>query len=370
MPSFQPFVMERWQSLHENRVEFNLSESGVHPLTVGDLLGLAGASIDDLGIGYGQSNGSDVLRQRIAALYPDPGDDAVVVMNGSAEANFAVMWELVSTGDAVAVLAPTYMQTPGLARTVGADVRWVPLRETLGWQPDPDEIRAIDARTRLIIVTNPGNPTGAILQDAARDAVIDAAERTGAWILADEVYTGAELEGPETPSFFGRHPRVVGTGSLSKAYGLPGLRVGWAVAPPELAASLWARSDYTTISPGALTDHLAALALRSDVRPRILERTRRLLHEGLGILESWFRETGGFTWRRPDAGAICFARYHLDIDSDRLAETLRADYSVLVVPGAHFDRDRFLRIGFGEPAHLGPALERVGAALAAIGAGH
>jgi len=368
MPAFRPFVMERWQSLHENRVEFNLSESGVHPLTVGELLALADASIDTLGIGYGQSNGSDVLRERIARLYGDAADDAVVVMNGSAEANFAVTWELVSPGDAVAVLAPAYMQTPGLARAFDADVREVPLREELGWQPDPDEIRAIPGRTRLIVVTNPGNPTGAILNDVARDAVIDAAERTGAWILADEVYTGAELEGSETSSFFGRHPRVVATGSLSKAYGLPGLRVGWATAPSELAARLWARSDYTTISPGALTDHLATLALRPDVRPRILERTRRLLHEGIEILETWFRATGGFTWRRPDAGAICFARYDLDIESAQLAETLRAEYSVLVVPGAHFDRDRFLRIGFGEPALLRPALERVGAALAAIGA--
>ena len=369
MSSFQPFVMERWQSLHENRVAHNLSESGVHPLTVGELLGLANASIDGLGIGYGQSNGSDILRQRIARLYPHAGADAVAVMNGSAEANFAVMWELVSPGDVVAVLAPTYMQTPGLARAFDAAVHMVPLREELGWQPDPDEIRALDGRIRIIVVTNPGNPTGAILNDAARDAVIDAAERTGAWILADEVYTGAELEGPETPSFFGRHPRVVATGSLSKAYGLPGLRLGWAVAPPDLAARLWARSDYTTISPGELTDHLAALALRPDVRPRILERTRGLLHEGIRILEAWFREAGGFTWRRPDAGAICFARYDADIDSARLAETLRADYSVLVVPGAHFDRDRFLRLGFGAPASLRPALERVGSALAAIGAG-
>jgi len=136
-----------------------------------------------------------------------------------------------------------------------------------------------------------------------------------------------------------------------------------------LAERLWSRSDYTTISPGELTDHLAALALRADVRPRILERTGALLHAGLDILEGWFRATGGFTWRRPDAGAICFARYALPIDSALLAERLRTEYGVLVVPGAHFDRDRFLRIGFGAPATLEPALERVAAALGALGAG-
>jgi hypothetical protein len=360
MSIFQPFLMERWQSLHENRVEHNLSESGVHPLTVGELLRLAGESIDSLGIGYGQSNGSDPLRARIAALYRGARDTGVVVMNGSAEANFAVMWELVRPGDAVAVLAPTYMQTPGLARAFGADVREIPLREGHGWQPDPDEIAStVDSRTRLIVVTNPGNPTGAILTGEACTALLDAAERTGAWILADEVYAGAEVDGPVTPSLFGRHPRVIATGSLSKAWGLPGLRVGWAVAPDPLAERLWARSDYTTISPGQLTDHLATLALRPDVRGPILQRTRGLIHEGIDILEAWMGEVGGFKWRKPDAGAIGFLRYAHPIGSLALAERLRADQSVLVVPGAHFDRESFLRIGFGTPATLRPALDRM-----------
>lgn len=369
MTGFQPFLMERWQSLHENRVAHNLSESGVHPLTVGELLDLARASIDDLGIGYGQSNGSDLLRSRIAALYPGADATNVTVMNGGAEANFAVLWELVGAGDNVAVVTPTYMQAPGLARAFRAEVREIPLREELGWQPEPADIaRAIDGRTRLVVVTNPGNPTGSLLDPAARTALLDAAERAGAWILADEVYAGAELEGPETPSFFGLHPRVIAIGSLSKAYGLPGLRIGWAVAPAAIAERLWARSDYTTISPGTLTDFLATLALEPGVRTRILARTRALLHEGIGILEDWLITTGGFTWVRPRAGAICFPRYSLPLESGALAERLRADYGVLVVPGSHFERDRFLRIGFGAPGTLRPALDRVGAALRELAA--
>jgi len=364
MHRFRPFLMERWQSTYEYVVDFNLSESGVHPLTVGELLALAGADVDQLLLGYGQSNGSIELRQLIARHYRGANETNVVVTNGSAEANFVAMWHLVEPGDAVAVVVPAYMQTPGLAHALGAEVREIPLRLELGWQPDPDEIAArVTEKTRAIVVTNPNNPTGSILNADARRALVHAADRVGAWILADEVYTGAERNGVVTPSFFGEYPRVVATGSVSKAYGLPGLRVGWVVAPADVAAAAWARTDYTTISPGELTDRLASLALRPDVRSRILERTRDYLGTGFGILEEWLGENG-FSWLAPDAGAICFAKYDIPINSTVLAERLRVDRSVLVVPGDHFGIDGYVRFGYGlpEPA-LRTALERVSETL-------
>jgi aspartate/methionine/tyrosine aminotransferase len=361
MSTFHPFAMERWQSTYENRVEFNLSESGVHPLTLRELLDIGRANVDDVLLGYGQSNGSDVLRARIAALYENGGDDGVVVCNGSAEANFITMWDLVRAGEEIAVVVPTYMQTYGLAQNIGARVVEIPLREELGWQPDPDDIaRAITGRTRLIVVTNPGNPTGSTLSGVARAAIVQAAQRTGAWILADEVYRGAEIDGSDTPSFFGTHDRVVATGSLSKAYGLPGLRIGWCMSDASTAERLWARSDYTTISAGELTDQLAAIALDSAVRPKLLERTRGIIRTGLDTLTAWFEATGGFHWHEPAAGAICLARYDADISSDDLAERLRAEQSVLIVPGSHFGLDRYVRFGIGLPtASFEAALGRV-----------
>jgi aspartate/methionine/tyrosine aminotransferase len=396
---FRPFVMERWQSMYENLVAYNLSESGVDPLTLAELLALADAtgvtgapagpanaghrtqpdaaaspSADILHttlLGYGQSNGTDALRSRIAALYAGASADDVVVCNGSAEANFLAMWELVGSGDEVAILVPTYMQTYGLAEAVGARVVEIPLREELGWQPDPADIRRlVTDRTRLIVVTNPGNPTGAILHDDVRAAILDAAQRTGAWILADEVYTGAELGDVETPSFFGAAERVVATGSLSKAYGLPGLRIGWALADRKLAEAIWSRSDYTTISPGELTDRLARVALDPAVRPRLLERTRGMVRRGLDTLEAWLNEQGGFHWRPPDAGAIALVRYDAPIDSADLAERLRTRQSVLVVPGDHFGIGRYMRLSLGvEPEYMRLALERIGRELTASGSG-
>ncbi|MGQ0562790.1 MAG: aminotransferase class I/II-fold pyridoxal phosphate-dependent enzyme [Gemmatimonadota bacterium] len=362
MSYFHPFAMERWQSLHENRVPFNLSESGVHPLSLRELTELSGRDFQDTLLGYGQSNGSDELRARIARLYAGCSAASVVVTNGSAEANFIALWELAQPRDEIAIVVPVYMQASGLARNFGVTVREIWLREENGWQPDAGDLQhAITDRTRVVVVTNPNNPTGAILNPPARAAVIDAAQRAGAWILADEVYRGAELAGDETPSFFGEYERVVATGSLSKAYGLPGLRIGWAVAPEQLADRLWARKDYLTISPGELTDRIAAVALEPGVRPRVLERTRSYLHANLPILSSWLDAAGIFSYTPPQAGAILYARYRLSVDSATLAERLRADHGVLIVPGDHFGMDGFVRIGYGNQANvLRAALARFG----------
>ena len=369
MPTFRPFAMERWQSTYEYRVDHNLSESGVEPLTVRELLSLSGATIDELQLGYGQSNGSDQLRATIASLYRGASADGVMACNGSAEANYIACWRLVEPGDTVAVVVPTYMQTHGLAQNFGARVIEVPLHEELEWQPDPDEVRRLlNGNIRMLVITNPNNPTGATLNPAARAALGEGAERTGAWILADEVYTGAELSAVETTSFFCEHPRVIATGSLSKAYGLPGLRVGWALSTPEMAAELWSRKDYTTIAPGALTDHLANLALGDVVRRRITARTRDIIRRGLTVLKPYL-ERWGCSWRDPEAGAICYARYPWEINSSAFAERLRVEQSVLVVPGDQFAMDGYVRFGIGlhdEPHRQ--ALERVDRLVQSLGA--
>src|SRR5216117_2104879 len=230
---FVPFELERWQSTWENRVRFNLSESGVRPLTIQELLGLAGASalpLLDVRLGYSQSNGTDLLRERIAALYPGASPDQVLVTTGSSEANFVTCWRLLEPGggDKVAVMMPNYLQTWGLAQNFGAEVRPFQLHEKEALEPYAEEIRtAIAPGTKLVVVTNPHNPTGHVLSDPSRKVILDRAAEVGAWLLADEVYTGAERGGKTTPSFWGAYDKVVVVNGLSKAYGLPGLRVGW-----------------------------------------------------------------------------------------------------------------------------------------------
>ena len=361
---YAPFRMERWQSTYEHRVRFNLSESGVHPLTVSELLALAGRDpgLESVLLGYGQSNGSDELRALIASLYPGASDRSVLVTVGGAEANFTCFWHLFETEERAAVLLPTYGQVPGLLESFGVRLTPVTLLEEEGWQPDLDALEAaLAGGARFVLVTNPNNPTGAALSPESMAAVVEASERHGAWILADEVYAGAESRGPPTPSFWGSHERVLVTNSLSKAYGLPGLRLGWIVGPEELVTTLWGRTDYTTISPASLSDFLARLALEPATRARIGERTRGIVRANLGLLEDWMAaQAGRFRYRPPDAGAICYMRYDAPIGSTDFAEKLRVEKDVLVVPGDHFGMDHYLRIGFGNRAEeLTEALDRV-----------
>ncbi|MGE0158761.1 MAG: aminotransferase class I/II-fold pyridoxal phosphate-dependent enzyme [Gemmatimonadales bacterium] len=346
--------MERWQSTYEHRVRYNLSESGVHPLSVRELLALGDREMSsvDVHLGYTQSNGSDRLRAAIAADYPGATESCVLVTTGGAEANFAACWHLLENGGRAAVVVPTYEQVPGLIESFGGRIDPVPLVEGQRWQPDLDALgTALDRGARFVLVTNPNNPTGAVLSPENVDRIVELTDRYGAWILADEVYAGAEVDGPRTPSFWGRHERVIATNSLSKAWGLPGLRIGWVVAPPEVVADLWGRTDYTTICPAAVSDALACVALDPPVRTRIHERTQRIVRENLGLLEEWMRaQDGRFRYRPPDAGAICFTGYGERIGSTAFAEKLRVEKDVLVVPGDHFRMDGFVRIGFGIPA--------------------
>jgi len=366
MRDFQPFMMERWMSKFEQDVEYNLSESGAHPITVAELLAGDPEYTDRLlatSLNYPYVNGTPQLRGRIAALYEGATMDGILVTVGAAEANYIATRTLLSAGDEIVIMLPNYMQIWGIAKNHGLRVRTFHLREDLGWAPDLDELEhAVTGSTKLIAVCNPNNPTGHILSRADMDAIVAAADRVGAWILADEVYRGAErLTDEESPSFCGRYDRVVATGSLSKAYGLPGLRIGWAVAPPETIDDIWARHEYVAISATMLSNQLAAVALSPEVRPRLIERTRGYIRKGYPLLQEWMEGHGDtFSLTPPEAAAIAFIRYHLDINSTEFTERLRDEKSVLIVPGDHFGMDHHLRVSYGLPHdYLLPALDRI-----------
>ncbi|MFN2448033.1 MAG: aminotransferase class I/II-fold pyridoxal phosphate-dependent enzyme [Vicinamibacterales bacterium] len=355
----EQFSLERMQSTWENVVDINLSESGVRPLSPRELLAGDARAIDgllDQPLLYTQSNGTPELRSAIAALYPGASESHVQVTNGGSEANFVSVWRLVEPGDEVAMLVPNYLQTWGLARAFGATIReWRLIEDRQGgrWRPDLDALeRIVSERTRLIIICTPNNPTGSRLTSDELDRVATIAARHGTWILSDEVYRGAELDGIDTPSMWGRSERAIITSGLSKAYGLPGLRIGWAIASPAMIESLWSYHDYTTIGPGALSDRLARAALEPATCQRLIDRTRGILRANLPLVEEWLtaHETG-FSWTRPEAGAIVYVRYHYRVRSTTLVDRLRETQSVLIVPGDHFGMDGYLRIGYGESPH-------------------
>ena len=370
--TFVQFDLERWQSVWEHRVRFNLSESGVHAMSLGELLEVTDtdpAALSAVRLGYSQSNGTDALRAAIAGLYPGATADNVLVTVGGSEANFIASWSLLGPGERVTVQVPNYLQIWGFARSTGADINTFPLRFDRGWDPDLDAMRsAIREDTKLVVVTTPNNPTGHIFSADARRAILDRVQQVGAWLLVDEVYQGAERTSDETESWWRsaqgqRYDRMIVTNGLSKAYGLPGLRIGWIVGPPELIASAWQRHDYTVICPSALSDFLAIRVLAA--RRPILERTRRIIRDNYQVLEAWLRSLDDLVeWQAPEAGAICLVKYRLGLDSIQLVERLREAHDVLLVPGAHVGLTNYLRIGFGhEPGHLRDGLAALKAGM-------
>ncbi|MBC8263444.1 MAG: aminotransferase class I/II-fold pyridoxal phosphate-dependent enzyme [Anaerolineales bacterium] len=357
--------MERMMSKWENIVEYNLSESGVHPVTVRGLLDdpTMVEELLDTELNYPQANGIVELREHIAALYPGATADNVLVTVGCAEANFIALQTLLAPGDEMVMMLPNYMQVWGIGHNYGFQVRAFHLQEERGWAPDLDELHdVVSEKTKLIAVCNPNNPTGYILTPEEMDAIVAAAERVGAWLMADEVYSGAErLTNAQTPSFWGRYDKVLAMNSLSKAYGLPGLRIGWVVGPADTVDEIWARHEYTTISATVLANKMAAIALSPQVRPRLIQRTRDYIRRGFPILDGWLEShEATFTLVPPQAAAITFVRYHLDVNSTELVERLMREKSVLIVPGDHFGLDHHLRISFGlPPDYLRAGLDRI-----------
>jgi aspartate/methionine/tyrosine aminotransferase len=364
---FPTFDMERMQSVWEHRVKYDLSESGVEPLTLEE----AARDVKELlrtKLGYAEGVGLESTRTFVSDFHWKSTAENVVITTGTSEANFLAMLALVNAGDEVVVVMPNYMQVHGIAQGLGARVREVWLREERGWTIDLDALAtSVNAKTKLICVCTPNNPTGQALSSREIDEIARIAARHGAWILSDEVYRGAERDGVESGSFSGRGERVVVTGGLSKAYGLPGLRIGWVVAPKETAQAVLKLKDYSTIAPASVSEVLADIAL--ERRDKLLERTRFILNERWPALEDWAStHARELHWTPPQAGAICFFSYRYPIDSMPLVDRLIRDYSTMVVPGIHFKTERHLRIGFGCPPNaLHSGLAAIDRLLTALG---
>ena len=363
---FHPFQVEQFLSENEQGVTYNFSESGVHPMTLGGLLEMAGTNagaLSDLLLDYPEVRGNERLRSRIAALYPGASAENVLVTVGASEANHLIASTLLEPGDEVVALGPTYQQLPGNAQNAGITVRTVPLIEKNGWALDTDALAgAVGPKTRLIAVVNPNNPTGHILTEDEMTAIVAAAARSGAWIVADEVYAGTERGGaPVTPSFWGRHDRVIAVNGMSKAYGLPGLRLGWLVAPKGEIPALWRRHEYATISATMLGNTLAEMALDPTVRPKLTARARRLIDTGFDRLAKGLSHYQGvFSVVPPQASAMSFVRYNLPIGSRDLALRLRREKDVLVLPGDCFGLEDHFRFSSALPEdHLAQGLARL-----------
>ena len=367
---FQPFELEHFQSQFERTVEINLADSSVQCLNTRELITDAEAQeLLTVPLYYPEVNGTRRLRERIAALYPGADASNILVTVGASQANSMVCSTLLDPNDEVVVVSPGYRQVWGLAKNLGCNVLEVELDPDHGWTLDLDRLDSLCSRaTKMVSIVNPNNPTGTILSPEQMRRIVEICRRHGAWLHADEVYRGTEFHQDETPTFWDEYDKVICVNSMSKAYGLAGLRIGWAVAAADVIESLWRRHEYAVIAASGPSMTLAEIALQGQKKKTLLDRQKKLSQAGHQLLQNWIREqNGAFSIVEPEATSVAFVRYHFDVPSSELAGHIRKKNSVLVAPGALLGAEHHLRMAVGiAPDKLKTALDRIAASVCEV----
>jgi aspartate/methionine/tyrosine aminotransferase len=354
----EPFLLERWMTRHETHVKYDIAESGILPLTTAELLDFEpldarAATLERLlalPLGYSEARGTAALRTQLAATYARGDAEHILVTTGAIEANFLLFNVLLDAGDHVIAPYPAYQQLYSVPTAIGCDVSLWHVGPETHYRYDVDALEAlIRPNTRLIVVNTPHNPTGAMLSPDDATRVYALGEAVGAMVIGDEAYRWLAVPDgePFAPPMFDLGPAGISVGTLSKPFGLPGLRIGWIAGPTDLVQKCWAMRDYVTLSPGKLNDALAQLAMTH--RERIIERNRTIIRTNLAEATRWMGERSDvMSWTPPRGGLLALLAYDLPIDSLDLADRLANDYSVMLAPGSAFGYEHHLRLGIGQ----------------------
>jgi aspartate/methionine/tyrosine aminotransferase len=363
----RPFAIERFYERWEFRAELMLSSSDCESLSVNDLLALepdAQERLHQLGLGYTEVPGSLELRAAVAGRYEHSRPEDVLTLAAAEEGIFTAYHALLGPGDHVIVEAPCYGSAIEVARSTGAEVSLWQRRHEDGWSYDLDELESLlRSDTRLIYVNSPHNPTGSQISAAAFERLAELARERSIVLFSDEVYRGLEHDPADRlPAACDLYERAISLNTVSKAYGLPGLRIGWlSCRDPALIDRIRELKLYTTICSSAPSELLVALALRHG--DALVERSRQLVVSNLPLVEAFLeRRRDLFEWVRPSAGPIGFPRVAGSFDVQAWCEETASKAGVLLLPGAVYDEPRHVRFGFGR-ANLPQALERLDAHL-------
>jgi aspartate/methionine/tyrosine aminotransferase len=364
---FQEFELELWQSAHEQDVRYELADSGVPAVSIDELaaLGFDPGALMRLPLHYPEVNGTKALRGELAGLYGITAEEVLVTV-GAAEGGGLVIDALTDPGDRVALMRPNYQQLTGLAANHGREVVQFDLEADEGWALSEQLERVCADGVRLIALSNPNNPTGHILSADERARIVSVARRHDAWLLSDEVYIGTEHEAGETASLLDEYEKTIVISSLSKAYGLSGLRLGWVAGPGDAVAACWRRHEYATISTSAPSMMIGEFALQPSNRAALFARNRGFIAAGHRAIREWAGELGDAVAVAPSAATpIAFLRLPSGTSSVGFARRLVADTSVLVAPGAYFGGfDQHVRITAARPLDdLRPALDLIARCL-------
>jgi len=350
-----PFELELWMNKHELKVKFDIAESGIAPLSINELLAYdddarVTDAITNLALGYNDAYGAISLRKEIAKTYSDCVPENILITIGAIEANFLIFHVLLNRGDHVITQFPAYQQLYSVPEAIGCNVSYWRCHDDKGFKFDLADLRKlIQSDTKLIIINTPHNPTGAVLSNSEMAEIYDMAKAVGSHVLSDEAYRWLRVP-DSTYNFkpaFNLGSSAISTGTMSKPFGLAGLRIGWIAAQSDLIDKCRSTRHYISLCPGKVDDTLAAIAFRN--KDKIFKRNEQMITENLSMLKEWVdRRADILSYHRPAAGLLCMLRHQLDISSVQLADKLAEQYSVLLAPGSVFGLEGYLRLGFGQ----------------------
>ena len=349
----KPFAVEEWMNEYEVGARYNIAETCVDSVSLDELFALTGEDKEAFlkefcarRLTYGDIWGSEALRTGVIKLYHTVKPEEVVLMHGAASANHHVFCSLISAGERVVSIMPTYQQLYSIPESIGADVAIMHLKQENNYLPDLDELRAlVTPETKMICINNPNNPTGALMSRELLERIVEIARGVGAYLLCDEVYRHLTQEDGWCESVADLYEKGISVSSMSKVFSLAGLRMGWiATHDEEARAAFLSHRDYDLISCGMFDDAVAAIALRhSDV---MIGRNQAIVRENLAILDRWVQEHPHFYYTKPQAGTTALVYYDYDIPSYEFCKRMYHETGAFVTPGDCFEQAHCMRIGY------------------------
>ena len=350
--SIKDFKVELWLNPLDPLCKYNLGASCVKAVSIDELMHLVGedsekllSEFGEMRMHYGFFEGNPRLKRAIAGLYKDASEDMVSTHHGGTGANSAVLNALVEKGDNVVAFIPNYQQHYSIPESIGAEVRYLRLREENGYLPDLDELdKLVDDNTKMITFTNPNNPTGAYMDEQYLRKISEIAGKHNTYILSDEIYRG--LADSYMPSIVDIYDKGISTASMSKVFSMAGTRVGWVVTRDENARKLiGTMRSYESICEAPIEEVLAAICLENhDI---ILRRSREIVGEGRAVLDKWLREHPHFSSSNKSYSSTALVRYDYDIDCVELCQDIFDKTGVLLCHGDCFEEEKCFRLGYG-----------------------
>lgn len=349
----KPFAVEEWMNAWEVGAKYNIAETCVDSISMNELFELTGEDKTEFlnrlcarRLSYGDIEGLPEFRKGVCGLYKTLNIENIVPTHGASGANHHVFYSLISPGDRVVSIMPTYQQLYSIPESYGADVQILHLSKENNYLPDLEKLRRlVTPETKMICINNPNNPTGALMSEQMLREIVEIARSVDAWILCDEVYRHLSQEDGWCPSIVDLYEKGISVSSMSKVFSLAGLRLGWiATHDMSVVKSCLSHRDYNLVSCGVFDEMLAAAALKH--RDKLLERSRKIVRENLQILDDWVGSEPHVSYVKPKAGTTALVYYDLDISSYEFCEEMYKKTGAFVTPGDCFEVPHSMRIGY------------------------